>query len=583
MVKNIKIILSLLLWLAGTALAHGATITTTVDRHTVQENESLNVLFSSDSDVDGEPDFAPLEKDFRILNRSQSSNIQIFNGRMNREITWNLMLMPKRHGTLTIPAIAFGADKSNPVSIKVSAAAVNTPDPGVDPVYMEATVDRDQVYVQSQLVYTLRIFHAVRLQSGSLSDLEISDDNAIVEKLSDKKTYNKYIKGKRYQVIEKQYAIFPQTAGELVIEPAVLDAQFIDLPRVLRTKRFKTSRLTVKVQPVPPAAKNANTDYWLPARSVTLQEQWSGNSDKVKVGEPITRTLTLTAVGLTAAQLPELSGTDTNNDVKHYADQPVLKNKIKDNGFVGSREEKVAYIASTPGSLTLPAIKVVWWNIDKQQLETVTVPEKVIQVAPLPNSAGTGPAQGKQPDNGQAVTPSGKPQAPLHARGGETVAGLRARVWFWISMVLMAVWLATIGLWFYRSRGSNRAVRAPGGGSLSASPNPVSVKDIKAACQTNNAQQVKDTLIQWAQYEWPDVPPTSIGHLAQRVNGQFAEALHQLNSVLYKSDSAQWNCNGLWQAAKAYIDQRDKKAAREEPLVPPLYKVAVLNEESTKQ
>ena len=579
MVKKMNILVFVMLWLA-TALVHAAEITASVDRRVLQENESFYLTFSSDTAVDEDPDFSSLEKDFRIINRSQSSNIQIINGHMNREITWRLMMMPKHNGTLTIPAVAFGNDKSNPISLKVTAAATVTPDPGIDPVYMEATVDRDRVYVQSQLIYTLRIFHAVQLRTASLSELEISDDNAIVEKLSDNKSYDKYINGKRYRVIEKQLAIFPQTAGELVIEPAVLDAQYIDLPRVLRTKRLTSRRLKIKVEPVPPAANNAQTNYWLPARSVTLDEQWSGNVENVKVGEPVTRTLTLKAVGLSSAQLPELSGSDNNNNVKQYADQPVLNNEIKAGGFVGSREEKIAYIASRPGQIKLPAIEIAWWNIDEERLETARVPEKVIDVAPAPNVASAGPAQNNQPANQQPVStiPDQQPQVPA---GSTPIAGLSAAAWFWTSIVLMVLWLSTIALWFYRSRQGGNAATQQGRGSTAFTANQVSLRDIKAACNSNNPQKVKDTLIQWAHHEWPDFPPTSVGHLAQRVNGQFADELHNLNNVLYKPGASQWNCSGLWQAAKAYIEQRNKKTGRSEPTIQPLYKVAVLKDEST--
>ena len=122
---GLVITLLLLTALVG-APGYAATIEASIDRMTVQENESVNLTFSSDADVEDDPDFSPLEKDFRILNRSQSSNISIINGRVSRQITWQLMLMPKRSGDLTIPSIAFGRDQSNALSLRRLA---RTPSP----------------------------------------------------------------------------------------------------------------------------------------------------------------------------------------------------------------------------------------------------------------------------------------------------------------------------------------------------------------------------------------------------------------------------------------------------------------------
>jgi hypothetical protein len=574
--------LVLLLCFAINATATAATITASVDRHVIQENESLNLTFSSDSAVDAEPNFSPLKKDFSILNQTQSSEIQIINGRMNRQISWDLTLMPRHAGSLTIPAIAFGNDKSNSITLKVTHDTSGNAAKGDELVYMEVAVDHDEVYVQSQLIYTLRIYQALRLRQATLSDLKINDDDAIVETVTDKKKYEKYINGRRYQVFEKQYAIFPQTVGELVIEPEKLDAQYIAQPRILRNKRVYSKRLRIKVKPKPAAANKAQTAYWLPASNVTLQEQWSGDIDNVKVGDPITRTLTLKAVGLLSSQLPKLNHSDASSEIKQYSDQPELKNKIESEGFVGSREEKIAYIPSKPGRIKLPAIEVSWWDIKHDHLETARVPEKVINVMPVANAGSSGGAPGTEAATNprQSQSNSGNPQATVPMTRSE-IAGLPTSAWFWISVGLMALWLATIALWYYRSRNGNNRISAQP--EPAVTPNSVSLKAIKAACKTKNPQQVKNTLIQWAHDLWPDDPPNSVGHLAQKVDGQFADELQRLNTVLYKPDGkVQWNAEGLWQAIQAYNEQQRNEPRHEKPVIQPLYKVAVIRDEPAR-
>ena len=584
----------LFLLLMTSASAYAANIEATVDRSVVQENESLNLILTADTEVD-DPDLRVLENDFQILSRSQSSNISILNGQVNRQIKWEFMLMPKRSGDLTIPGIAFGKDRSNPVEIKVSPASVSAGSIANDLVYLEASVDNPSVYVQAQLVYTLRIYHAVQLRNASLNDLEISDSDAVIEKLSENKTFEKMINGRRYRVYEKQFVIFPQNAGTLEIKPAVLDAQYIDLPRVLRNKRLVSETIKVTVNPVPPKARQAQTAYWLPARSLALTEEWSNTAREIKVGDPITRTLLLTASGLMSAQLPVLGGADAGAAIKQYADQPVLENTLSDTGFAGKRQEKIAYIPTQPGRMTLPAIEMVWWNTEKDRLETATLPARTIKVAgvtgqeapiagqPAPDVAG---ATGQDPTG--KVTQTSTADTPA--------SGLSSSLWFGISVALFIVWLLTLSTWY----ATLRRRRAPGVIVPNQGHGGQTIKEllqqVKAACEANDPQRVKNALLEWGFQQWPDQRPTSLGHIAQRVNGQLASELLQLSALLYKPDlicspelicnpdlskaettpdAARWNSKGLWQALLEYTENnRHHATPPASGIIPPLYRIA---------
>ncbi|WP_455207842.1 BatD family protein [Kaarinaea lacus] len=577
---TIGISFALLLLLAVTSLpSHAATIEATVDRTVVQEDESLNLTLSSDSDVDDDPNFKDLERDFRILSRSQSSNISIINGRVNRQIKWELMLMPKRNGDLQIPRIAFGKDRSNAIAIKVSPASAESGAFTDDQVYIEASVDAETVYVQSQIIYTLRIYHSVQLRNASLSELEVSDSDAIIEKLAENRSYEKMIAGRRYRVFEKQFAIFPQNPGQLVIEPAVLEAQFVDLPRVLRTKRVVSKPIKVSVQPVPQQARQAQPAYWLPARSLTLSEEWSNTVNEVKVGDPITRTLTLTASGLMSAQLPVLGNTDAATGIKQYADQPVLDNAIKDSGFIGKRQEKIAYIPTQPGAMQLPAIEVTWWNTNKDQLETVTLPARTIKVVGVAGQESQPSGQSAQADPTSVGQDNVGDVAAIPDTHGE-IAGLSSQVWFGISVALLALWLLTVVTWYAtsRKRAQPDAIAATTADRDKQSIKAI-LKQVKSACDSDDPQRVKNALMDWGHEQWPDQPPTSLGHIAQRVNGRLAAELQHLNDLLYKSGGAHWNSDGLWQSLLEYVQTNRKQTTPTTSGIQSLYRIALVNDD----
>jgi hypothetical protein len=87
---------------------------------------------------------------------------------------------------------------------------------------------------------------------------------------------------------------------------------------------------------------------WVPASELTLTEQWPQDPPVFHAGEPLTRTLTLSAKGLTAAQLPPLGGM-TVEAFKQYVDQPELDDQTADAGVTGVRREKIAFLPTQPG------------------------------------------------------------------------------------------------------------------------------------------------------------------------------------------------------------------------------------------
>ena len=74
------LILGLFLYVS---VVNAATISVKTDRDPVLQNESFMILFESEGSLDDDPDFAPLEQDFQILSRQNSTNMSIMNGRIS--------------------------------------------------------------------------------------------------------------------------------------------------------------------------------------------------------------------------------------------------------------------------------------------------------------------------------------------------------------------------------------------------------------------------------------------------------------------------------------------------------------------
>jgi hypothetical protein len=530
---NLLLLFSLL---AATINSFAANINVSTDRNPVRLNESFHIVFETEGNFSGNPKFDPLKTDFDILNQSQNSQINIINGRQRSTKKWVLTVMAKRTGHLAIPSIDFGQERTAPSSVTVQE--VQQSGQAESNLFLEVEVEPKNPYVQSQVIYTVRLLFAINLKNASLTDPKFKDGEGIVEKLGEDVQYKTQRDGKYFMVLERKYAIFPQESGSMIIEPVILEAQvskgrrsqslfdnFFDTRAYVKRSRSKS--IALKVKPIPDSFKGK---VWLPAKHLKLQENWS--ETHFKAGEPATRTLTLLAEGLTAGQLPELSHfsqTSLSKALKQYPDKAKLDEQGTSEGIISRREEKVAIIPSEGGSYTLPAIDVPWWNTKTHQIEIASLPARTIDVQP----ADVQPA-----DN--VVSP--QTSAPLVKRDNvdkvessdpikvppEAVTNYGK----WLNLILALGWLGTIIAWWL----TNRRDTTP---KPQNTPNDkTAIKKLKQACQGNNLKGAKEALIIWAKVHW-QTPNNfkeinSLGEICQRCgDNPLQTEIQILNRLLY--------------------------------------------------
>ena len=122
----------------------------------------------------------------------------------------------------------------------------------------------------------------------------------------------------------------------------------------------------------------------MPARSLSLEENWSIDPASLNVGDSTTRTLTLNARGLQGSQLPPLSsvqGSLNIPELRFYPDQESIDQSELADGLQGRRVQSEALVARSGGAWTLPEIRVPWWNTDTDSLEFAVLPAREVKVA----------------------------------------------------------------------------------------------------------------------------------------------------------------------------------------------------------
>jgi len=516
--------LILLLW--GGLQPAVAEVEVTIDRNPVQVNESFQLVFSLDQNPDRAPDFSVLQQHFLVLGKNRSNSISIINGDYQRSVKWTLQLMAKQIGEFVIPAIRFGAESSEPFQVTVKPSALaSVPH---DQHLLEMIVDESVTYVQSQVIVTLRLLSATDLSDYQFGEISTEGLDVVIEGLGDVRQYQTRIADRSYVVLEKRFALFPQQSGQLTIPPVLAEVRLparskLDpFQRGGEIRRFRSQPLFIDVVPVP---AEFNGEYWLPADRVELREQWPGDLSTLVAGEPVTRSLTLVADGLTAAQLPELE-LKAIDGIKQYPDQPVLENSHDNNGISARRVQKVALIPGAAGVYRLPEISVDWWNRATGKMETATIPARELRVAAAAASAVA--------DDTSIASP--RASVPVV----EAVAG--NRFWLWMSLVLACGWALSAGYWWFASR---RALP-----SLTAVGEPPSLRKarrrLQQACANNDAVAARAALLDWGRAL---LAPRRVANLHE-LSGLLGDALRleveALNQSLYAGGGAAWQGQSLW-------------------------------------
>ena len=528
-----------------TVPAHALGLVASVDRDQLNSGETVELtLETNDATLFGKPDLAPLDTLFEVRGTRQVNQLTTLNDDNKATTRWIITLQPKQTGTVTIPSLQVGDYHSLPINLTVTQSSAS--DSELAPVFIEASLDQPNVYVQAQAILTLRVYHSVALYDDSnLTPLHLQD--AIVEQLGESRTYEKLINGVRHGVIEVRYGIYPQHSGELQIPALTFSATQVDnqpgntstpsAPKPGKMVHVTSTEIPLQVKPKPedyPA-----TAAWLPARSLSLSETWNPEPDHSKVGDSLTRTLTLKAEGLSSAQLPPLPATDVNG-LRRYPDLPQLSNQVTDNGLIGSREEREALVPTRVGQVELPAVELVWWNTHEDRLERSYLPARTLQVA-----ANTSLA------------------ADTLAGTGPVVDSDDSTLWLWqLSTLLLAcTTLIGFGLW-WRARWQPAILRAAQTG-----PSPRTLlDDIKRASLANDPQATRQALDAWARQQ-----PETLAEMAARFV-LLSDALDGLNGALYSETGQYWQGEELWKAIRSIpAAEREQDTASESSSLPPLY------------
>ncbi|HAZ78568.1 MAG TPA: hypothetical protein DCX08_01415 [Porticoccaceae bacterium] len=534
MLKNLQN-LTTLLTLLLLSYAASAELVAKVDRSVLDSNETLRLELRYDSQVfRGEPDVSALSSDFEVLSNNRQQSYSSVNGKTQSFTAWTLQLRPKRVGILLIPSFNFKGDISNAIELRVRAAPVNptAANPGSQPIYTETLVDSESIFVNQQLILTHRLYTSINLRDFSLSELKI--DNALLHRLGDT-TYQKIINNRTYLVLEVKYAIFPESIGLLKIPALRFGAFEVNSQSqfgVFNNRGNQVIRDTqAKSVTVLPQPSSASTNGWMPSKNVSLEQRWSGSLNNITVGEPITRTMTITARGLSASQITPLDTLQSDN-YRSYPDQPQLNQQMTDSDLISTRIESLAIVPNSPGKIVLPAIELPWWNTDTGRQEVARLAAVILEVKPSNVTVDLSSNELLAPD----VTNSNTPALPQAENIQEQMLVNS------LSLTLNAFLIIALVLVFIYRRKNYSARRHQ---HLSTDKTPAlltlkqQLKNIHVTAKEDNLVAMREAIIIWGATLFADQNPSTLRSLASCLqDNDIALQFEQLDRHLYRTGEA---------------------------------------------
>lgn len=533
-----------------------SSLTARVDKNPLMMGEELILLLELDEKVPANAvDFTPLSSHFQFGPPAVSQSMQIINGQSSQSTRWQLSLFAKQAGTVQIPAFEVAGVRSEPISVEVLPASQQGK--GSAELFIESTLSSNSLHVQQMGYYQVKIFYNGDLQRGSLSQPELAQ--VTIEQIGKDVEGSELVNGQRYQTITRRYSLVAQQSGDYQLTAPWFQGEMIDRSSSRYDYFAKTKAVSAQGQTLDFQVKPIEAGFdgqWLVSELVTLQEEWSADPTQLVQGEPITRTITLTAMDLADHQLPDLQ-VNLPAGLKSYDEKPQSKKAERKGRMVAQKVFSSALIANQSGQLTLPAVRLPWWNSIKGEIDYAELPARELQVQANPQQQAP-----------TAVAPASTAQ--LTEPG--TVSALQLNPWQWnyLSTALALLWLFTImavAAWHFWRR-STQSGTTPAVSSPQASEVKFNANRFKTACQQQDAELVSTFLLRWGRETFA----TDIRQLSQLLAllpaGELKRQLEQLAYQQYQRDATQWQGDALYRAWSEFTPAKHQPVSALPPLYP---------------
>jgi hypothetical protein len=542
------------LMMIGSSAVWAAPVTAELDRQRIVEGETVTlILVTNDPQQSLETDLSALDEGFHVVDTRSETQMSIVNGRQAAVVRLLVTLEPRQSGEVMIPSLKFRGGSVTPaMTLQVDPAPELAPGE-LPPVFIEVELDpiEGPYYVHAQLSLKVRIFYQQNLTEAAINP---PDPEQASVRLLDELPYQAERNGTRFRVLERRYAIFPERSGELQIPAMQLTGRLIERPADRlwqpsvrgRRVRIESEPVSLDISPRPPEFQG---DHWLPARRIDLSQQIS-DADSLHVGEPVTRTVILDAVGLEEHMLEEPVWPEMDN-ARIYPDQPQGISRDDGQWVLGHREFRYAVVPEVAGEMVLPEIRLRWWDTVEGRERVAVLPEHRIEV--LPSTLAPS----------RPVTEAAQALGSEFRGGAGMVDDATLNRWRVLAGVFALLWLITLVLYFRGGRApepSDKRAEQPAADEASL------LASLQKACNQGAAREARNLLGRWVRNYGP--PGTRDGLMAfadKAGDPALGNAIRALdaNSFSVREDG-EWEGKTLWRSLEQWRKAEGKRARQKQ-------------------
>jgi len=342
--------------------------------------------------------------------------------------------------------------------------------------------------------------------------------------------------GETWQILRYDFNIFPQRTGTLQVpEIGVAFSVSAGYGKPERDFQFTTESMNVEVE-LPPGAKAGET--LVTSTAFAAKQSWQPNPEGLKVGDALTRRITLRADDIPGMVLPPITPPKISG-LAIYPDQPQVQDKSDRGELEGERIESHTFVFQQSGSYEIPGAQIRWWNPERKTLEDVEIESLMVEVASNPNlPAGKSPALKTIGDNPMLV-------GFLLLL---TTAGAFTLYWYW--RPLLERWRA----WQLRREQSEAA----------------HFKRLLQACRENNPVAAYNALMDWLARRSNGKSITLAAFSRENADSTLAKSLTDLQSVVVGTDRQNWHGGDLEAALCTFRKQGPPKTQSDDGSLPVL-------------
>ncbi|MGH8021712.1 MAG: BatD family protein [Opitutaceae bacterium] len=358
---------------------------------------------------------------------SVSNQTTMINFRTTRRVTHTYPVQPQQRGSVTIPTFSVQTDKGaqvvSGIGFEVGDAAVGQSGLSIsDVVESQLRIDKTEVWAGEVVEVEYLLIASGRHQASISSEPQWNASNLIAESFGEPERIEVTVRGERRPGVRYRTRFIVTSPGTITLEPIRQDVTiqtgerstfFFSQPRL---EEFSISsnqpQLVVRElpQPAPAGFTGAVGDFSIESKIVP---------DQVRVGEPITWTLTLSGDGnwVSGLRLPEREVSTDFQVVQPKSREEIAEGRM----FTGSLIEDAVLVPTRPGTYPLGPVPFSYFDpaagryVEKPvEARTLEILPAVAPAAQAPPANNTAPA-----DAGEAASPAGPSSAAPLALPGD--------------------------------------------------------------------------------------------------------------------------------------------------------------------